>query len=51
MLLLRSLAECSLPVHRYRRKHRNIDVTVLKRWAWQILQGLVYLVGDLQTSF
>mmetsp|Transcript_12386 Transcript_12386/g.33788 ORF Transcript_12386/g.33788 Transcript_12386/m.33788 type:complete len:565 (+) Transcript_12386:69-1763(+) len=29
----------------YRRKHRNIDVTVLKRWAWQILQGLVYLHG------
>jgi len=34
-----------VPVRRYRRKHRNIDVTVLKRWAWQILQGLVYLVS------
>jgi len=29
----------------YRRKHKNVDVTVLKRWAWQILQGLVYLHG------
>ena len=31
--------------HRYRRKHRNVDLVVLKRWAWQILQGLVYLHG------
>ena len=30
---------------RYRKKHKNIDEQVLKRWAWQILQGLVYLHG------
>jgi len=28
---------------RYRKKHKTIDESVLKRWAWQILQGLVYL--------
>jgi WNK lysine deficient protein kinase len=28
---------------RYRKKHKYIDEQVLKRWAWQILQGLVYL--------
>jgi WNK lysine deficient protein kinase len=28
---------------RYRKKHKHIDEQVLKRWAWQILQGLVYL--------
>jgi serine/threonine protein kinase len=31
--------------YRYRKRHRNIDEQVLKRWAWQILQGLVYLHG------
>lgn len=30
---------------RYRKKHKHIDEQVLKRWAWQILQGLVYLHG------
>lgn len=37
-------------MHRYRRKHRNVDITVLKRWGWQILQGLVYLVSEGQCS-
>ena len=32
-------------VCRYRKRHRHIDVEVLKRWAWQILCGLVYLHG------
>ncbi|KAG1675166.1 hypothetical protein FOA52_003389 [Chlamydomonas sp. UWO 241] len=33
-------------LRQYRRKHRNnVDLIVLKRWAWQILQGLVYLHG------
>jgi len=31
--------------HRYRQKHKKISESVLKRWAWQILQGLVYLHG------
>ena len=31
--------------HRYRKKHKHIDPEVLKRWAWQILCGLVYLHG------
>ena len=31
-------------LRQYRKKHKRIDdQTVLKRWAWQILQGLVYL--------
>jgi serine/threonine protein kinase len=30
---------------RYRKRHRQIDEEVLKRWAWQILCGLVYLHG------
>jgi hypothetical protein len=30
---------------RYRKRHKHIDEQVLKRWAWQILQGLVYLVS------
>lgn len=30
---------------RYRKRHRHIDEEVLKRWAWQILCGLVYLHG------
>ncbi len=29
---------------RYRKRHKHMDEQVLKRWAWQILQGLVYLV-------
>lgn len=32
-----------LKTPRYRKKHKKIDEQVLKRWAWQILQGLVYL--------
>lgn len=31
--------------HRYRKRHKHIDEEVLKRWAWQILCGLVYLHG------
>ena len=30
---------------RYRKRHKHIDEEVLKRWAWQILCGLVYLHG------
>ena len=30
-------------LRQYRKKHKRIDELVLKRWAWQILQGLVYL--------
>ncbi len=30
---------------RYRKKHKHIDESVLKRWAYQILQGLLYLHG------
>lgn len=29
----------------YKSKHPHADERVLKRWAWQILQGLVYLHG------
>ena len=32
-------------MHRYRKRHKHIDEEVLKRWAWQILCGLVYLHG------
>ena len=32
-------------VFRYRQKHKNLGKNALKRWAWQILQGLVYLHG------
>eukprot|EP00798_Chlamydomonas_sp_ICE-L_P004847 gene4846-34604_t len=32
-------------LRQYRHKHKNVDSIVLKRWAWQILQGLVYLHG------
>lgn len=30
---------------RWRRKHKRLEMSVLKRWAWQILSGLVYLHG------
>ncbi len=30
---------------RYRRRHKHADLSAIKRWAWQILQGLVYLHG------
>jgi len=33
------------PAGRYRKRHKHIDPEVLKRWAWQILCGLVYLHG------
>lgn len=36
--------QCTLAC-RYRKKHKHIDDEVLKRWAWQVLQGLVYLHG------
>jgi WNK lysine deficient protein kinase len=32
-----------LPAPRYRKKHRAISETAIKRWAYQILEGLVYL--------
>ena len=32
-------------LRRYRKRHKHIDPEVLKRWAWQILCGLVYLHG------
>lgn len=32
-------------LRQYRKKHKQVDEQVLKRWAWQILQGLVYLHG------
>lgn len=32
-------------LRQYRKKHKQADITVVKRWAWQILQGLVYLHG------
>jgi serine/threonine protein kinase len=31
------------PCCRYRKKHKHISETALKRWAVQILEGLVYL--------
>ena len=35
------------PAHprRYRKRHKHIDEEVVKRWAYQILCGLVYLHG------
>lgn len=44
MLTLRHLA-CTPPRCRYRKRHKHTDDEVLKRWAWQILCGLVYLHG------
>ncbi|KAI3428748.1 hypothetical protein D9Q98_007570 [Chlorella vulgaris] len=32
-------------LRQYRKKHKHIDEEVVKRWAWQILCGLVYLHG------
>lgn len=32
-------------LRQYRKKRKVLDDNVLKRWAWQILQGLVYLHG------
>lgn len=32
-------------LRQYRKRHKYIDDEVLKRWAWQILCGLVYLHG------
>ncbi|KAK9823221.1 hypothetical protein WJX72_001156 [[Myrmecia] bisecta] len=32
-------------LRQYRKRHKHIDSEVLKRWAWQILCGLVYLHG------
>lgn len=32
-------------LRQYRKKHNFINEQALKRWAWQILQGLVYLHG------
>jgi serine/threonine protein kinase len=34
-----------MDVFRYRQKHKNLNKNAIKRWAWQILQGLVYLHG------
>lgn len=33
------------PLRRHRRAHKCMQRNVLKSWAWQILQGLVYLHG------
>ncbi|KAK3256347.1 hypothetical protein CYMTET_34512 [Cymbomonas tetramitiformis] len=30
-------------IRQYSQKHKHIDLKVLKNWAWQILEGLVYL--------
>lgn len=32
-------------IFRYRKRHKHMDSEVMKRWAWQILCGLVYLHG------
>ncbi|KAK9835569.1 hypothetical protein WJX74_003335 [Apatococcus lobatus] len=32
-------------LRQYRKRHKQMDWEVLKRWAWQILCGLVYLHG------
>ncbi|GIL91128.1 hypothetical protein Vretimale_9573 [Volvox reticuliferus] len=32
-------------LRQYRRRHKHADLPAIKRWAWQILQGLVYLHG------
>ncbi|GAB4823146.1 hypothetical protein N2152v2_010192 [Parachlorella kessleri] len=32
-------------LRQYRKRHKHIDGEVLKRWAWQVLCGLVYLHG------
>eukprot|EP00201_Polytomella_parva_P011243 CAMPEP_0175061828 /NCGR_PEP_ID=MMETSP0052_2-20121109/13808_1 /TAXON_ID=51329 ORGANISM="Polytomella parva, Strain SAG 63-3" /NCGR_SAMPLE_ID=MMETSP0052_2 /ASSEMBLY_ACC=CAM_ASM_000194 /LENGTH=793 /DNA_ID=CAMNT_0016327739 /DNA_START=103 /DNA_END=2481 /DNA_ORIENTATION=- len=32
-------------LRQYRKKHKQVDEQVMKRWAWQVLQGLVYLHG------
>jgi WNK lysine deficient protein kinase len=49
MLFGRPGAWCSatnvVVVCRYRQKHKKLNKNALKRWAWQILQGLVYLHG------
>eukprot|EP00955_Chlamydomonas_euryale_P051374 354858-Chlamydomonas_euryale.AAC.1 len=39
MAVLRCVLARAATVSRYRRKHRKVDLNVLKRWAWQILQG------------
>lgn len=43
--LLESKSHCVLCLGRYRKRHRFLDSEVMKRWAWQILCGLVYLHG------
>ena len=30
-------------LRQYRKKHRHISDAALGRWAWQVLEGLVYL--------
>lgn len=30
---------------RFRARHKHLELNVLKKWAWKILQGLVYLHG------
>eukprot|EP01025_Chloroclados_australasicus_P065572 TRINITY_DN8934_c0_g1_i4.p1 TRINITY_DN8934_c0_g1~~TRINITY_DN8934_c0_g1_i4.p1 ORF type:complete len:483 (-),score=61.89 TRINITY_DN8934_c0_g1_i4:2013-3461(-) len=32
-------------LRQYRKKHKHVESVALKKWAWQILQGLVYLHG------
>lgn len=35
------------PSRRHRRNHKHLSRRVLKRWAWQILEGLIYLHGHM----
>ncbi|CAD7699896.1 unnamed protein product [Ostreobium quekettii] len=35
------------PLRRHRRNHKHLSRKVLKRWAWQILEGLIYLHGHM----
>jgi serine/threonine protein kinase len=45
MLSFKLFHESKLDTFRYRQKHKNLNKNAIKRWAWQILQGLVYLHG------
>jgi serine/threonine protein kinase len=44
-LYLKSACVHRLRSCRYRQKHKKLNKIALKKWAWQILQGLVYLHG------
>jgi serine/threonine protein kinase len=36
---------CSGTLRQYRKKVKVMNESILRRWAWQILQGLLYLHG------